>query len=305
MNIKALTAFKYVYTKGSIVSASQYMHLSVSALSRMISNLEYTLQLQLFIREGKQLIPTVEAVEFYPEVERILENIEKMYNVVGDLRAGRTKNLRIISVPKMAQFLSAPAIIEFLKSSTNVNISVNIQPRHEIEKLLVLQEYDIGIGFLPVQDAQTFTKPILSIRSLAILPKNHSLAGEKSISIDMLKNETFIRLIYGLVSRQRIDDIFSHAQIKPTHFIEVSSSQMACALVAQGGGVTIADEMVAEPFKDSVIMIPITPNVWSDVGILYPNQSPNQENIKIFEKLLLHQMKSKLYNSKNVKWIQQ
>ena len=80
---------------------------------------------------------------------------------------------------------------------------------------------------------------------------------------------------------------------------------MACALVAQGGGVTIADEMVAEPFKDSVIMIPITPNVWSDVGILYPNQSPNQENIKIFEKLLLHQMKSKLYNSKNVKWIQQ
>ena len=281
------------------------MHLSVSALSRMISNLEYTLQLQLFIREGKQLIPTVEAVEFYPEVERILENIEKMYNVVGDLRAGRTKNLRIISVPKMAQFLSAPAIIEFLKSSTNVNISVNIQPRHEIEKLLVLQEYDIGIGFLPVQDAQTFTKPILSIRSLAILPKNHPLAGEKSISIDMLKNETFIRLIYGLVSRQRIDDIFSHAQIKPTHFIEVSSSQMACALVAQGGGVTIADEMVAEPFKDSVIMIPITPNVWSDVGILYPNQSPNQENIKIFEKLLLHQMKSKLYNSKNVKWIQQ
>ena len=89
--------------------------------------------------------------------------------------------------PKWHSFLSAPAIIEFLKSSTNVNISVNIQPRHEIEKLLVLQEYDIGIGFLPVQDAQTFTKPILSIRSLAILPKNHSLAGEKSISIDMLK----------------------------------------------------------------------------------------------------------------------
>ena len=104
VNIKALTAFKYVYTKGSIVSASQYMHLSVSALSRMISNLEYTLQLQLFIREGKQLIPTVEAIEFYPEVERILENIEKNVQCGWRFTAGRTKNLRIISVPKMAQF---------------------------------------------------------------------------------------------------------------------------------------------------------------------------------------------------------
>ncbi|WP_145975925.1 LysR family transcriptional regulator, partial [Ruegeria atlantica] len=65
MNIKALRAFRATLSEGTLVAASEILHLSQPAISRLISGLEAELGLTLFDRSGRNLTPTREGLAFY------------------------------------------------------------------------------------------------------------------------------------------------------------------------------------------------------------------------------------------------
>ncbi|MCV0424509.1 MAG: LysR family transcriptional regulator [Roseibium sp.] len=286
MNIKALRAFRYALSEGTVAAASELLHLSQPAVSRLISGLEAELKLDLFDRSGRSLTPTPEGVAFYREAGRILDNLDEVRRIADEIRAGRSQKLRVVTMPRIAQFLSAPAVVEFSRKFPEVNVSVDLRARREAGKWLAGQEYDIGIGALPVRHPEIRTVPLLRVRALAILPKDHALAGEPAITTDMLGEETIIRLMPGLLLRDQLDDMFHSAGITPASSIEVSSSQFACALAAQRAGVTIADEMVAEPFGDLVKTVPIVPERWMTFGLLYSRRADPAQVAIEFERLL-------------------
>lgn len=286
MNIKALRAFRYALSEGTIAAASELMHLSQPAVSRLISGLEAELKLELFDRSGRSLSPTQEGVAFYREAGRILDNLDEVRRIADEIRAGRSQKLRIVSMPRIAQYLSAPAVVEYSRKNPDVNISVDLRARREAGKWLAGQEYDIGIGALPVRHPEIRTVPLLRVRALAILPKKHRLAQEVAVSTEMLASETVIRLMPGLLLREQLDDMFHSAGVMPERSLEVSSSQFACSLVAAGGGVTIADEMVVQPFRRQVDTVPITPERWMTFGLLYSRRAEPAKAALEFETML-------------------
>ncbi|MES0811556.1 LysR family transcriptional regulator [Roseibium sp. SCPC15] len=286
MNIKALRAFRYALSEGTIAAASELMHLSQPAVSRLISGLEAELKLELFDRSGRSLSPTPEGVAFYREAGRILDNLDEVRRIADEIRAGRSQKLRIVSMPRIAQYLSAPVVVEYSRKNPDVNISVDLRARREAGKWLAGQEYDIGIGALPVRHPEIRTVPLLRVRALAIFPRKHRLTGKNAVTTEMLANETVIRLMPGLLLREQLDDMFHSAGIMPERSLEVSSSQFACSLVAAGGGITIADEMVAQPFREQVETVPIIPERWMTFGLLYSRRTEPAKAALDFEKML-------------------
>lgn len=289
MNIKALRAFRHAFSEGSVAAASEVMHLSQPAVSRLISGLEAELKLKLFDRSGRSLSPTTEGIAFYREAGRILDNLDEIPRIAGEIRAGRMESLRIVTMPRIAQFLSAPAVAQFSQDYPDVNVTLDVRARREAEKWLAGQEYDIGIAALPVSHPDIQTMPLVRVRALAILPKNHPLADLDTVTADQLANDTVIRLTHGLLLRDQLDDTFNSAGVTPRKTHEVSASQLACALVAEGAGITIADEMVAQPFRDRVSAVPIEPERWMTFGLLLPkSQKPNEVTDRFKEILALH-----------------
>lgn len=287
MNIKALRAFQHAFSEGTLAAASEVMHLSQPAVSRLISGLEAELKLQLFDRSGRSLTPTREGVAFYREAGRILDNLDEVPRIAGEIRAGRTESLRVVTMPRIAQSLSAPVVARFIRDNPEINVSLDVRARREAGRWLAGREYDIGIGALPVRHPDIRTVPLLRVRALAILPKGHELASRESVTAEMLAGETVIRLMHGLLLRDQLDDTFNSAGITPTRTHEVSSSQLACALVAEGAGITIADELVASPSGDEVAMVPIVPERWMTFGLFYPRSAESDEATGKFERLLI------------------
>ncbi|WP_371170844.1 LysR family transcriptional regulator [Aliiroseovarius sp. 2305UL8-7] len=289
MNIKALRAFRHAFSEGSIAAASDVMHLSQPAISRLISGLETELKLSLFDRSGRSLSPTTEGIAFYREAGRILDNLDEIPRIAGEIRAGRTESLRIVTMPRIAQFISTPAVARFIQSYPDVNVTLDVRARREAGKWLAGREYDLGIAALPVTHPDIRTVPLVRVRASAILPKTHSLSGADYVTADQLVNDTVLRLMHGLLLRDQLDDTFNSAGVTPQKTHEVSSSQLACALVAEGAGVTIADEMVAYPFHDRVSSVPIIPERWMTFGLLLPKaQKPNEAVDQFVEVLALH-----------------
>lgn len=291
MNIKALRAFRHAFSEGSIAAASDIMHLSQPAISRLISGLEAELKLRLFDRSGRSLSPTTEGIAFYREAGRILDNLDEVPRIAAEIRAGRTESLRVVTMPRIAQFLSAPAVAQFTRENPEVSVTLDVRARRDASKWLAGREYDIGIAALPVSHPDIRTVPLVRVRALAILPRDHPLANEASITAEQLASETIIRLMQGLLLREQLDDAFNSAGVAPEVTHEVSSSQLACALVAEGAGITIADEMVAASFGDRLVSIPIEPEKWMTFGMLLPKYQQSGSAAKQFQDKLVEHVK--------------
>ncbi|MBG6206872.1 DNA-binding transcriptional LysR family regulator [Labrenzia sp. EL_126] len=271
MNIKALRAFRATLSEGSLTAASEILHLSQPAISRLISGLEAELRLPLFDRSGRNLTPTREGMAFYREAGRILDNLDEVPRIAAEIRAGRTETLRVVTMPRVAQSLTAVAVARFMSENPETNVSLDVRARRDAGKWLAGREYDIGIGALPVDHPGIRTKALIRVRAQAVLPRTHKLADRQSLTAADLRNDTVIRLMHGLLLRDQLDDFFRSAGITPQQSCEVAASQLACSLVAEGYGITIADELVAAQVSlDRLALVPVVPERWMTFGLLYP-----------------------------------
>lgn len=271
MNIKALRAFRATLSEGSLAAASQILNLSQPAVSRLISGLEGELRLTLFDRSKRNLTPTPEGTAFFREAGRILDNLDEVPRIAAEIRAGRTETLRVVAMPRIAQAVASPAVARFVQEYPDTGVSLDIRARREAGKWLAGREYDIGIGALPVAHPEIRSELLLRVRAQAIVPAGHALAQRETLTVDDLVHEPVIRLMHGLLLRDQLDDIFQSAGLVPRQSCEVASSTLACALVADGAGITIADELVAAQLDPSRIKpIPITPERWMSFGLLFP-----------------------------------
>jgi DNA-binding transcriptional LysR family regulator len=98
MDIKELNYYKEVVECGSILKASEKLHISQPPLSRMMKNLEIELKCQLFIR-GRTLKLTDAGKLLYEKAQAILDLTNSSLRELENLNKteGHTLNIGIVS----------------------------------------------------------------------------------------------------------------------------------------------------------------------------------------------------------------
>jgi DNA-binding transcriptional LysR family regulator len=274
MNLKALKAFRLIVTHGSVSAAARVMNLSQPAVSRLMSLLEDELKLALFRRVGRRLVLTEEGQAFLHEAGRILANLEELPRIAGEIRAAKTRRLRIVTMPRVALSLVCPAVARFAEKFPDVHVSVDLRARRDLEQWLLGKEYDIGFGGLPVAHQAVRGKPLFRVRLQVLMPRTHRLAKRKEIAVEDIVDERMIAQVPGLLMRQQVDEIFESRSLEPTYRLTTSSSQIASGLVAAGAGITIIDGLSAATFdRGKVVLRPLLPERWVNFGIMVARQS--------------------------------
>ena len=277
MNIKALRAFRYALDTGSLAGASKEIHLSPSAVSRLISSLEGTLRLTLFHRQGRRLEPTAEARAFYREARRILDNLEEVRQIADEIREAQGVRLRIVTMPRTVTALVSPSVTRFMKAAPDVRVTLDVRRHREAERWLAGREYDLGVGALPVSHPDVGTEGLVQTRAQVVLPRGHPWSTRATILVEDLLGEPIIALMPGLIQRAQADDLFGSVGLARSFACEVASTRLACQLVADGAGVTIADSLSAYGFGPALVLRPIVPERWISFGLLLPRAGTMEE----------------------------
>ncbi|MBX2853591.1 MAG: LysR family transcriptional regulator, partial [Rhodobacteraceae bacterium] len=76
-SLNLLLAFEAVARHRSVTEAAKELHLSQSAVSRLIKNLEEQLGVELFVRQRKKLTPTATALAYQADLSRALDMIQR------------------------------------------------------------------------------------------------------------------------------------------------------------------------------------------------------------------------------------
>jgi len=271
LNLKQIEAFRAIMISGTVVAAAKLLNLSQPAVSRTLGLLELRVGYSLFERMGRRLIPTPEAEALYREIEQLYGSLDRISQISQDIKFQRAGALRIATLPALAHALVPRAVTRFASTRPGVKVFIQSLPSRQIADMVSTGQFDVAVVELPLSKSGISLEPLPISPMVALMPASHPLAGKKRVSLKHLENERMILLSQQSFARYQIEDAFSKMNISPLVVMETPSSQIACALVAEGSGITIVSKWSAEPFlAPGLAAVPISEDLTSRYAVIFP-----------------------------------
>jgi len=255
----------------STVRAAPMLHVTQPAVSRLVKELQEALGLVLFERRGARLVPTSEAIALYAEVERSFVGLERIAESAKSLRERRSGVLRVAAMPALCNGILPRFAGRFLARHPQVRFTLEGRVSHLVLDRVVSGQCDVVFAAAPIEHAAVANEKLPAARYVAVVPKGHRLASRRTIRPKDFANEPFIALGPTTPSKFRIDDVFAREGVARTIRAETPLSEIACAMVSSGLGVSIVDPFTAREYSTrGVVARPFEPALQFQVAALYP-----------------------------------
>lgn len=179
MEIRHLLYFKSVAEHLHFRKAAAALFISQPPLSRQIRELEEELQVQLFIRDNKQVVLTDAGKYFKEEVDALLSRLEESKNVARQIHLNVSGELRIGYISSLYQ----PQLAEVLKRMRGVFPYVKTRlyelPTVKQVEALELGKLDVGILRAPVHSDKLSLKPLFFDPFTVVVPGTVSSSARR------------------------------------------------------------------------------------------------------------------------------
>lgn len=275
--VRQIEAFEAVVAQGSITRAAGVLHISQPAVSKLLSTLERSCGFKLFYRQGSRLTITSEGELLYAEVRRMMVGTEEIRSKAVEIHEKRFGTLNIAAFPALATRTLPRIVSGFIREHPQVKPLLTSQSSQFMVDWVSAQKSDFGIGLL----AQEQQRPGLAFRRLmqiegvCVVPANHRLRDTRTITPRDIAGERFIALSTGDKTRFLVDQFFRGRETERVIVAETQMSEAACQMVADGMGVSIVEPFSTMGFTaDQLLVIPISPQVYFDVWMMYPTYRP-------------------------------
>lgn len=290
MKIRQIEAFRAVMLAESVTQAAEMLRISQPSMSRLIADLETNTGLALFARRKGRLHPTPEAMYLYDEVEKSFVGLEKISDVVRDIRNLKTGQLRIACLPGHALRFLPAVITDFLHDRPQVMVSLQPRSSPKVHEWLESQYFDLGLA--EPTDHPALNIELMAFRCVCILPKGHFLEDKDVITPKDLDGLPFISLNREHMTTHQLRNVFRAAGVKQNICVETRLFAPACAFVAEGIGVAIVDPIAAADFESwGIVARRFEPAISFEIGILYPTHRPHSLLVDEFVSVLKERIK--------------
>lgn len=241
ISIRQLTTFVSVADNGSFTRASEQMHLTQSAVSGLIKELESSLGIVLFDRTTRQLSLSVVGHHLLPQARRILNEMQLFENEASSLTSLAQGQVRLA----VSQFAasSMPAVIaQFAKVHPDISVSLLDCSAENVLEHIQNIEVDLGVGtelgFMESED-DISADLLYQLPFCVVMPDSHVLAQKSEIIWQDLVDIPLITLqgpFIEQVTAELDENIANHIQQAR---YKVNFMSTALEMTRQGFGITL------------------------------------------------------------------
>ncbi|MDF3822634.1 LysR substrate-binding domain-containing protein [Leptospira sp. 96542] len=245
MNLRQIEVFRATMLAGSTTDAARLLHVSQPGISRMIGHIELQLGVRLFERSKGRLRPTPEAHALHAEIEQVYHGVKRIDARARALRSGGGQTLKVLASPSLLLEVVPHVVATLAGDYPEAKIYVESQLAREMTRLLSTGEADVGLSNLPVDHAPLVSREIGGWTLSCVFPQGHHFERKASVSLSEIWQERLIAFSADTPQGRFLAQSSSAATRGARPQIEVRSGQLACALVAAGGGIAIVDSLTA------------------------------------------------------------
>ncbi|HEX2519435.1 MAG TPA: LysR substrate-binding domain-containing protein [Castellaniella sp.] len=239
VTLRQLRAFTAVARTGSFTRAAESLHITQSALSGLIKELESQVGVRLVDRNTRRIHLSEAGREFHSVATRLLRDLDGALEDIDKLKRLRRGVVRIAAPQLMASTLMPDAIAGFQRAHPDIRIRLVDCAVEDAIAQALRGEVDISIG--PYREGLTEldADPLFDLPFMAVFPAGHPLEAEERITWADLVRHPLIAL-QGQFTEQLVMDLHGTVAMmamRPRH--EVAFMSTALSMVSAGLGVTM------------------------------------------------------------------
>ena len=264
MNLQKYLAFVKTVEYGSFTKAAEALNYSQSGISRMISDLESECNVALLERSKNGVTLTSEGEKILPYARKLCDEFERLTGFVGEITDMRTGLIRIGVFSSVATHWVPNIINEFKNDFPGIEYELVIGDYREIEEMIINGRVDCGFLELPVK-SNLETIFLEKDELVAVLPKNHPLAGCEKFPVEELAKEPFILLERNYKSE--ISVFFEENGIVPDVKYTTWDDYAIMSMVEKGLGIAILPRLILQRANYDIVIKSLDIPTYRKIGI--------------------------------------
>ncbi len=256
MELRQLRYFVAVARERNFTRAAALMHIAQPPLSRQIQALEDEMGATLIERGARPIQLTESGQLFFDQAVQILERVDSMKAMMGQLQAIQRQRLSIGFVASTLYGYLPECVRRYREARPGVDVAF-----HELttlEQMAALKEgrIDVGFGRIEFNDPAIDRTLLRNERLSAALYLSHRASSRLgALKLDELAGDTLI--VYPRAPRPSYADqvlaLFRDRGLLPAVVHEVKELQTALGLVAAESGVCLVPASVERLRRDNVV----------------------------------------------------
>ncbi|BAP85190.1 LysR family transcriptional regulator [Paucilactobacillus hokkaidonensis JCM 18461] len=270
MDTRKLATFVDLAQTKNYSKTAERIFSNQATVSKHILALEKAWNVQLFSRAHRTVTLTHAGETILPAVLELLEKEQQLNRVIKNQSSKEIKELVIKGIPSISQYQAFNVITDFAKQYPDVNLKFS---EAETDTLLdTLDDGNADIVFTRLfGNKQLHHDMLINDQDyfVALMPKIHPLAGYKKLTMELLKNESFLLLDSSTNLFKPIISLLKEAGIEPRITYEGRRIDLILGMLDQGMGVSI---MMNKSFDltdyQNIVAIPIEPKQYSRLAFI-------------------------------------
>lgn len=261
-------AFVTSAEKGSFTAAGKVLDYTPSGVSQLVRALEDELGLTLLSRQNRGVVMTREGERLFPQVVEFLKKEENIFDAARKVADLSTGNITIATFTSIATHILPAIIRDFSDLYGNIGIKIIEGSKQKIEELLAENKADIAFSSRINNPAYSWT-PFMEDRIVAVLSKDHRLAGADSYPVTECCNDKLIMSDSGC--DMDVLDLLKSSGISPDIRFSTIENYTAINMASKGLGVNIVNEFITRSWDSDCVVLPLDPPAGVEFGIVLPS----------------------------------
>lgn len=272
-------AFLAAVEKGSFSKAAEILNYTPSGVSQLVSALENELGFSLLRRSKRGVTPTENGEKLLPTIREFLLQENRIYQFAAETNGLLIGNITIAAYSSIATHWLPSVVRDFQKDYPQIQIKLMEGIRQEVTKWL--DEKIAEVAFLSYKDPMPYEWiPLAEDQMLAVLPKTHPLAAETSYPLQNCEHERFIMPALGRDAD--VIALFQANKLNPNIQFSTLENFATMAMVEQGLGMSIMNELITRKWQCDVVMLPLSPPQHITLGIALSSLDTASPAVKQF-----------------------
>jgi len=245
LNQRQIDVFNAVMINKSLTAAAVKLGSSQPTLSRELREIEARLGFDLFLRFGKRLTPTEQALLLHEVVLRSFVGLDEIGRAASAIRSHNAASFRIASIPAYAESIIPRVIQRCLKSPQALHFSIHSHEEPSLRTEMTTQVFDLCMAESLFERDSATSETIFVGDMVCVLPQDHPLAPRKILSPQDFAGQPFLYFSQHDPYRHKLDLMFQAAGVARDYAAETTTASGICAMVAAGLGVSIINPLTA------------------------------------------------------------
>lgn len=240
MDLRQIEVFLAVMENSTVTQTAQRLNVTPGAVSLQLQGLAQELRTNLFVRDGRRIVPTPQAHRFAQHAREVMRKIREIEQDFADSAVTDQRPFHFACGATTLIYRMGPALRTLRKRFPQADVHVTVAATERIVEGLLNARFDLGLVSLPVTQpllkiVPLFDEELLVIRPSHVIPKD----GVLPVNPEELARARFLLFPKESNMRTMIDRFFGELQISPRVTMEADDVEAIKRMVEAGFGYSI------------------------------------------------------------------